>query len=96
MPKIQIGVSDPATFFNLDNLDRVRGNYQVVYNDVQVDASGVPVVSLLRVGLQEKFTGDNLQLPVLISDWTDTSDVAYSLLSDLLTDMASFGVFTNL
>lgn len=92
MPKLAIGVVSTTDFFNFDNLDYAAGNYLVVYNNNQADSSGDPVQTTLAIGLQNKFTGQNLQVPTHFSNWTDGSDTPYATLALLLTAMNTFNV----
>ena len=86
MPKIQVGAAS-SSFFNLDGLDYGKNQYQVVYNDIEVDISGDPDLTKANVGLFSKYTQRYIQQPTLFSNWTNASDTPYASVVALLTDL---------
>jgi hypothetical protein len=88
MPKIEAGTSS-ANLFTLDGLEYAKNQYQLVYNEVEVDSNGDPDLTKVYVGLQSKYTEKYIQQPTLFSDWTNTSDVAYATVALLLADLDS-------
>lgn len=92
MPKLAIGVVSTTLFFNFNNLDYAAGDYLIVYNNVEADSSGDPIQATLAIGLQNKFTGRNFQVPTNFSNWTDGADAPYATLALLLAAMNTFNV----
>lgn len=78
MPKLQAGVASTTAYFNIDAVDYAINNYEVVYNDILLSSAGVVDDSVLKVGLQQKYTGENLIRAVNFSDWTDSVDAVYA------------------
>lgn len=87
MPKLQAGVANTTAYFNIDAVDYAVRNYEVIYNDVSISTAGVVDDSLLKVGVQQKYTSEVLIRPVNFSDWTDSTDSVYGSLSALLIAM---------
>ena len=81
--------STSSTSFKLDNLDYPKGICEIIYSNVVKDGSGNIDEDILKVGLRNVNTGAQIQRPLLIKDWINSSDVAYSSLSSLLTDLTS-------
>ena len=94
MPKLKAGVSVAATFFNINGVDYLRGNYEVVYRNNQGSPPDTVEDSLLEVGLRQKYTGENLVGSTHYSNWTDSTDTPYASLTALLTAMNTVGVFS--
>ena len=90
MPKLQAGVASATSYFNLDNLDYAKNNHLVVYNNVEVSASGTVDQTSLRVGIQNKFNGRYLVIPTHFSNWTDSTDTAFASLNLLLVAFETF------
>lgn len=94
MPKLAVGTAS-TDFFSLDGLDYGKGQYQVIYNEVEVDSSGDPDLTKVNVGLQSKYTQQYIQVPTLYSNWTNASDTPYASVTALVTDMGTFVGFST-
>ena len=88
MIKLEDGTT-PKNSFKLDGLDYHRGLYEILYRGQEIDANGNLVMSKIKVGLRNKNTLEILQNPELPSLWINTSDIVYTTLSKLITDITS-------
>jgi len=87
MPKIQSSAV-ASTLFNLDGLNYGRNQFQLVYNNVEV-ANGLVDESTIQVGLFSRYQQKYLVQPTQVNTWTNASDIPYSSLDSLITDIES-------
>lgn len=93
MPKIQTS-SVSSDLFNLDGLDYGRGQYQIVYNNVQAENKTVDETTI-EIGLFSRFDQRHLVQPTPINTWTNSSDVTYTTLSGLIGDLVTIVGFNT-
>ena len=92
MAKIQDGISDQVNTFNLNGLDYPKNRYEIFYDNRIILPDGTLDESKIRVGLRSihnNISGD-LQKPTLVKDWKDSSNVAYTSLTNLIGDLITF------
>lgn len=93
MPKIEVSPIS-ANLFRLNGLDYGKNQYQLVYNNVQTDASGNVDESVLNIGLFSRYEQKYLVQPTPLNTWKDLDDNSYITVSDLITDLETIVGFS--
>lgn len=78
-----------STTFDLDGKEYSKGLYKAIYSNVITLEDGSSDETKLEVGLRNINTGETIQEPIMIRAWKNGSDVAYTTLDSLITDLAS-------
>jgi hypothetical protein len=84
MPKLQTSPI-AATLFRIDSLDYGKNQYQLVYNNVEVDAAGAVNESIIKVGLFSRYEQKYIVQPTAVKSWKDSSGASYTSLTNLIT-----------
>jgi lysophospholipase L1-like esterase len=88
MPKLQTS-SIAASLFRLDSLDYGKNQYQLVYNNVQTDSTGLVDESIVQVGLFSRYEQKYIIQPTPIKSWKNSANTPYANLTALITAIES-------
>jgi len=96
MAKLQAGIADPNTLFNLNGLDYKKGIYEIYYLGAEQDSNGDLLTDKILVGVRNQVSINHvIQYPVRVEDWDNGSNTPYSDLTTLVTDLSDLLGFDN-
>lgn len=94
MVKLEQGDNSSSTF-KINGVSYNKGSYDIIYGSKEVDSNKDLIESSVEIGLKNFLTGERIVSPVLVNSWSNSLDVPYSTLSDLLLDIGSICINTN-